>query len=176
MKYKVAILTPDRYLKRKLELILSDKVIFTEEGGADVIFSSQTSASPDARVVSVGRGEGYSLKIPFSDKDVLALLPERNEGGAGISMVGDRIFLDDKEIRLTELEEALFMKLYEARGEFVGRDELFSVFAEGASQSMLNVYIHYLREKLEIDGEKIIISSRKHGYKISEKFTGGRDA
>ena len=34
----------------------------------------------------------------------------------------------------------------------------------------MNVYIHYLREKLEADGEKIILSSRSHGYKIDEKY------
>jgi DNA-binding response OmpR family regulator len=34
---------------------------------------------------------------------------------------------------------------------------------------VLNVYVHYLREKLE-DGKKIIISSRKLGYKIDERY------
>ena len=31
------------------------------------------------------------------------------------------------------------------------------------------MYVHYLREKLE-RGEKIIISSRNHGYKIDAKY------
>ena len=34
----------------------------------------------------------------------------------------------------------------------------------------MNVYVHYLREKLEYNGEKVIISSRKNGYKIDERF------
>ena len=45
----------------------------------------------------------------------------------------------------------------------------------GADEGVLNVYVHYLREKLERGGEKIIISSRGLGYKIDEKYlqTGG---
>jgi predicted glycosyltransferase len=30
-------------------------------------------------------------------------------------------------------------------------------------------------EKLEKNGEKVILSSRKEGYKISERFTGGNE-
>ena len=38
---------------------------------------------------------------------------------------------------------------------------------------MINVYIHYLREKLELCGEKIIIASREAGYRIDKRFLGG---
>jgi DNA-binding response OmpR family regulator len=37
-------------------------------------------------------------------------------------------------------------------------------------EGLINVYVHYLREKLEVGGEKIINSSRKNGYAIDEKF------
>lgn len=170
MKRKVSILIADKYLKRKLELILSDDVILTGESDADIIFAEEDIPSTAGYVVTVGRGDGYMLRVPFSDEDALAVLP--NEGGErrGITLIGSRVFLGDNEIRFTELERCLFMKLYEAGGEFVSRDELFSVFAEGSSESMLNVYIHYLREKLERGGVRVIISSRKHGYKIDEKF------
>jgi DNA-binding response OmpR family regulator len=110
------------------------------------------------------------LRVPFSDDDVQAVLPSEKREGYGVSVTSEQVFLGEKEIRLSELERALFMKLYESRGDFVSRDELFSVFTEGSSESMLNVYIHYLREKLERDGVRVIISSRKHGYKIDEKF------
>lgn len=170
MKHKVCILISDAYLKRKLELILSDNAIFTDENNADVIFSEKSIPSPTALSVTVGRGEGYMLRVPFSDDDVQAVLPSEKREGYGVSVTSEQVFLGEKEIRLSELERALFMKLYESRGDFVSRDELFSVFAEGSSESMLNVYIHYLREKLERDGVRVIISSRKHGYKIDEKF------
>ena len=54
-----------------------------------------------------------------------------------------------------------------------------TVWGDGADGGVLNVYIHYLREKLEAGGEKIILSSRKQGYKIVEKYLkngGKRDA
>ena len=173
MKYKVSILVSDSYLKRKLELILSDIAIFSDVESADVVFTSEKNAS--TRAVTVGRGEEYMLKTPFSDGDVLATLPKVGDTGRGLAVVDTRVILGEREIKFSELEKNLFMKLYDARGQFVSREELFSVFAEGASESMLNVYIHYLREKLEGDGVRVIISSRKNGYKIDEKFFARED-
>ena len=170
MKRKVCILVADAYLRRKLELIFSDVAIFTSENEADTVFTDVSAPTPSARRISVGRGEGYTLRIPFSDEDALSFLPTKSDEGRIISVIDGRIFLGADEIRLTELEGALFMKLYRAGGEFVSREELFSVFADGASAGMLNVYVHYLREKLERDGVRVIISSRKLGYKIDEKF------
>ena len=173
MKYKVSILVSDSYLKRKLELILSDIATFSDRESADVVFTSEKNAS--TRAVTVGRGEEYMLKIPFSDGDVLATLPKVGDTGRGLAVVDTRVILGEREIKFSELEKSLFMKLYDAKGQFVSREELFSVFAEGASESMLNVYIHYLREKLEGDGVRVIISSRKNGYKIDEKFFARED-
>ena len=170
MKRKVCILLGDAYLKRKLELILSDVAVFTEKDSADIIFADSYLSLDAAKIITVGRGDEYMLRVPFSDSEAFALLPNGENSAYGISVVGQRIFLGEREIRLTELESALFMKLYDARGEFVSREELFSVFAEGSSKSMLNVYVHYLREKLEQSGMRVIISSRKLGYKIDEKF------
>jgi DNA-binding response OmpR family regulator len=67
--------------------------------------------------------------------------------------------------------------LIEASGDFISREELIRrVWGEGADGGVLNVYVHYLREKLEKQGEKIIISSRKNGYKIDGKYlTKGED-
>ena len=170
MKYRICILASDNYLKRKLELILSEHAIYTNPSDADIIFADSHLSVGRARLITVGRGIGHTLQIPFSDTDVLNLLPSDENVRSGIAVIGGRILLGERDIKLTELERSLFMKLYDAKGEFVSRDELFSVFADGSSESMLNVYIHYLREKLEGDGTRVIISSRKHGYKIDEKF------
>ena len=83
-----------------------------------------------------------------------------------------------KTIRLTDAEFALLSTLFCAGGEFVSREKLIhGVFGDSTTDGILNVYIHYLREKIEINGEKIIISSRKFGYKLDQKFLqkGGRD-
>ena len=66
----------------------------------------------------------------------------------------------------------------EKRGEYVSREELLSrIWQNKTDKGILNVYIHYLREKLEKGGERIIISSRNLGYKINEVFISeGEDA
>ena len=85
--------------------------------------------------------------------------------------------LDARTIKLTEVEGRLLRLLVDGGGEFVSREELAKkVWGENADGGVLNVYIHYLREKLEAGGEKIILSSRKGGYRIDERFLGGKDA
>ena len=59
-------------------------------------------------------------------------------------------------------------------GDYVSRENLImSVWGADVDGGVLNVYVHYLREKLERGGEKIILSSRKEGYRINEKYLGG---
>ena len=80
--------------------------------------------------------------------------------------------MGEKKISLTEVEGKLLVELLKAE-EFVSRNSLLkSVWGANNDSGVINVYIHYLREKLEKSGEKIIISSRKYGYKISEKYKG----
>ena len=75
-----------------------------------------------------------------------------------------------KKIKLTDTELRMLSVLLESDG-FVERQALLdAVFADGAGDGSVNVYIHYLREKLEKDGDRVIISSRKYGYKIDEKW------
>ena len=58
----------------------------------------------------------------------------------------------------------------EAQGGFVSREEILrEIWDNCADAGVINVYVHYLREKIE-HGEKIIISSRNNGYKIDEKY------
>jgi two-component system OmpR family response regulator len=88
--------------------------------------------------------------------------------------LGDKCaILKGERIPLTELEYSLLSILVGAKGEYVGREKLLlSVWGKDVAEGILNVYVHYLREKLEKGGEKIIVSSRKQGYKISERYKG----
>lgn len=80
----------------------------------------------------------------------------------------------DRRIRLTELEFSLLSALWEAGGSFIRREDLReAVWGSEGTDSLLSVYIHYLREKLECGGEKVILSSRKEGYALAEKFAKG---
>jgi DNA-binding response OmpR family regulator len=81
-----------------------------------------------------------------------------------------------KHFQLTELEFSLLHTLAMAKGEFLTREALLrAVWGEEGTNSLLSVYIHYLREKLERDGEKIILSSRGGGYALTKKLWEGED-
>ena len=175
---KLVILTRDKYLCRKIELMLRDEYEMVPEeydGLVELVIreAGLKSHAKYSRYVELGA----DLSLPFSREMLIAAIngtpkaPER-----ALLEPGERCaYLRGEKVSLTEVEAALFTVLFEASGEFVSRDELIKkVWGEGADGGVLNVYIHYLREKLEKCGEKIIISSRKNGYKIEGKYLSGR--
>jgi two-component system OmpR family response regulator len=61
--------------------------------------------------------------------------------------------------------------LVNARGAAVSREVILDrVWHGDADGGIVNVYIHYLREKLETEGERIILASRGRGYSLTEKY------
>lgn len=65
----------------------------------------------------------------------------------------------------TPTEEKLYRILKNASPDFVSRDTLMrEVFEERTDTGKLNLYIHYLRKKIEMDGKKRIFASRGKGY------------
>lgn len=170
---RVLILTKNEYLKSKIILALDDASGFIAVGEGeefDVCFLD-LDTMPDAPrgdgVITMSRALPCALKTPSAFEDIVRLA--RGELGAVLSLEGRICTLRGERIRLTELEAALLSRLIEARGEFVSRERLLSdVWGEGDG-GIVNVYIHYLREKIE-RGEKIILSSRKLGYKIDARY------
>ena len=182
---RIAVLTKDTALYRKIYLALPDCEVvelqrFEDAAGASVIlFDARAGGEiPGGTVAIVRRCEESAvdarLPYPFSFAELRravagGAIPARLTLGDGRSAI-----LDGEKIRLTEKEHALLAAIISGRGEFVSRDELLStVFGEDADGGLLNVYVHYLREKLEGGGERIIISSRRGGYKINERYIGG---
>ena len=170
---RVLILTKNEYLKSKIILALDDASGFIAVGEGeefDVCFLD-LDTMPDAPrgdgVITMSRTLPCALKTPSAFEDIVRLA--RGELGAVLSLDGRICTLRGERIRLTELEAALLSRLIEARGEFVSRERLLSdVWGEGDG-GIVNVYIHYLREKIE-RGEKIILSSRKLGYRIDARY------
>ena len=80
------------------------------------------------------------------------------------------VLMDGKTIKLTESEYRLYHVLYEAQGEFVSRDTLHKTVWKGEGDiGIVNVYIHYLRQKLEKNGKRMIISARTKGYAVRKE-------
>lgn len=81
---------------------------------------------------------------------------------------GRTVILDGETILLTEREAALFTLLRRAAGSPVSRETLqAAVFPDAQSPSTeLNVYIHYLRKKLERNRRKLIRAHRGGGYSL----------
>lgn len=66
---------------------------------------------------------------------------------------------------LTPTEKRLFDALRAASPAPVAREDLEkAAFGDDCDDGMLNLYVHYLRKKLEADGKKRIFAARGKGY------------
>ena len=116
----------------------------------------------------------FSLPFPLGSVRAAVLGVGRKMPRLTLGTDGRTVTLDGRTVRLSEGEFSLLSRLAEAKGGYVGREELLADVFTGASDAgILNVYIHYLRKKLEDGDEKIIFSSRGDGYRLNEKFFGG---
>ena len=89
-----------------------------------------------------------------------------------LSVDGEKRTVSYKGIssRLTKREFALFEYLYSRRGTEISRGELYdNVWGGGDGENVVDVYICYLREKLENKfGVKLIRTVRGKGYMFEE--------
>ncbi|MBO7304283.1 MAG: winged helix-turn-helix transcriptional regulator [Clostridia bacterium] len=183
----VAVYTADNFLFTKILLSAPDGVsVVRGESDADELLilvdtdtvNTDFAALRDAqkKVVTMSRtDDDTDLKIPFSLDTVAKLLNNcgKDQPILRLAPEGKRVYLYGKPIRLTEVESALLALLIERGGEYATREQILrEVWGDDADSGVINVYVHYLREKLEAHGEKIILSSRKRGYKIDERYLG----
>lgn len=170
---RVLVVTENAYLGQKIKLAVLDRAEVTVDraysSGYDICLWDKDSApSPTADAVTMSRTEDCDIVIPFTRDTLIGYIFEQKAGG--ISLAGRICEIRGKKIKLTELEARLLALLIEAKGGFVSREEILSeIWDNCADAGVINVYVHYLREKIE-HGEKIIISSRNNGYKIDEKY------
>lgn len=177
---KIAVLTKDKYLFRRIELELGDGIIsYSENVLADLlILDCDTAEMPsfEGRVIRLCREDGKdTVRLPLPLGKLSELCSGGEEAAPRLRIVPEEkcAYLDGKKIKLTSHEYSLLSLLISKSGAYAPREEIANAVFGGASDGLINIYIHYLREKLEGGGEKIIISSRSQGYKINEKYTGG---
>ena len=174
---RVAVVSKNEYLFRKIELTLrSVATVFASSSYPTEHFDlclwdidTVNGVQPDGRIYKMSKDADADVVLPFEFSSLVDLVT-RQESGA-LLLVGERCaYLRGERIKLTELECALLSRLVREGGEYVSRaDILRDVWGETADAGIINVYIHYLREKLE-HGEKIIVSSRSLGYKIEGRY------
>ena len=121
-------------------------------------------------------GKARGLLRPFRTSRLIALCEamlmvppeERKERILGIDRLRRAAIVDGVEISLTDCEFRLFAALLEARGEALSNETLISAVwgDEPRGASLLPVYIHYLRKKLEGNRRKLIFAHRGGGYSI----------
>ena len=176
MRINVAVLTRDEYLYKKIELATlgyaSCERCAPEDGLAkyDFIIADVDGVTAPVGALRASRKEECDLAIPFTFEELHRVLSAKRKAPLQLDRAERAAYLYGEKIRLTEVEFSLLNTLFEA-GDYVSREELlYRVWGDEATDGIINVYIHYLREKLEARGEKIIISSRKMGYRIDERY------
>lgn len=180
---RVSVLTDDKYLLRFTELLLHGEATVKEsrDEGADVIIYDLDSGLklPDlsARVISVSRLDTPdAVRLPI-DRKLFKELILNGEKKPPLSLASDGkgAVMKGTYVKLTAHEFSLLSLLINGGTEFTSREKISENVWGGASDGLINIYVHYLREKLEKDGEKIIISSRKYGYKINPAYIGQKN-
>ena len=173
---RIAVVTKNVYLFQKIKLALSDRAqcILAEGGeGCDLCLVDLDSAAiVPSGAVSMSRTEACDLKIPFLISDLIAVTQRDKKASARLCIDKQQraAILDGRRLKLTELEFKLISLLVSEARYFSKAEILRHVWGGDADDGIVNVYVHYLREKLEAGTEKIILSSRGNGYKINEKF------
>lgn len=172
MTKKIAILTKDRYLYQKIALELKGAGFeIADKNAADGIICDIDTENAPVGATTIGRGKNADLIFPTRLGAIASALSEKKSDA--LVLLGEKmVSLNERRIKLTDVEYSLLSLLVKKRA-FVSRDEILRVVWNGdADGGVVNVYIHYLREKLESDGKRVIISSRREGYKIREDLLG----
>jgi DNA-binding response OmpR family regulator len=129
----------------------------------------------------------HTLIRPFAIEDFFAdlLVPEEENGAIHLRVPkrkspAESLALDEnthtvyykgEKIALTQKEFALLALLFENRGSPISREEaLYTVFSDaGASTNVVDVYVNYLRAKIDHKfGVRIISTVRGCGYMIQK--------
>lgn len=187
MTGKVFVDSRDEYLILRLRVLCRRAGLLLCESGKceDAVLTvrdadlplSQAMDDSSVPVLTLSRNPSAAADayLPIENEKLIRLL--RGESmGARLTLCAKEKYahLDGRRIRLTEIESALLSLLIEANGEFVAHESaVHHVWSGDASAGAVNVYIHYLREKLETKGERIILAKRGKGYAIDKKFLGG---
>ena len=182
MKKRVGVITGDRNLYNKIRLLLrADATVELITEGAstavyDLIFKDvKNDMRTDAKTLTVG--DGGDIPFPFRHESIIDALDDTDavvSDSITLADDGKHVYIGGEAVKLTGVEYALLDYVMKADGFASREDILANVWGDGFDRGVVNVYIHYLRKKIEKDGRKVIISSRTEGYKIDERYRSNK--
>ena len=148
---QILILTDDERLYHLISLLCNECCHEVGSSAPSLLITDQTEIPHHLRALPcLFIGEG-GLSRPFLHDDFKELLSS--------------LLSADAPPLLTPTERRIFDALREASPETVSRERLSSLaFGEENEDGRLNLYIHYLRNKIELDGKKRIFAKRGKGY------------
>ena len=175
---RIAVISNNPVVYNKIRLLLrevADVELIAADANTEeyaLIFAdTQSAKKPMSNCVRLG--EGGDIPLPFRHEEILdAVLgaDDNRDEALTLSPDGRHVYLVGESIKLTEVEYKLLEVISSADG-YISKSELLrTVWGDGYDEGVVNVYVHYLRRKLEKDGKRVIISSRNEGYKIDEKY------
>lgn len=91
--------------------------------------------------------------------------PSTDSGEIAVDKEERTVCVGRDKIGLSEKEFSVFSLLLSKRGEVVSRGEISAAIGAGDSNEA-DVYICFLRRKLERDGKRMILTARGIGYKL----------
>ncbi|MFT5291093.1 MAG: two-component system copper resistance phosphate regulon response regulator CusR [Planctomycetota bacterium] len=140
---------------------VKDRVEGLDAGADDYLAKPFSMEEVQARVRALVRRH-YSVKDP-----ILSI------ASVEIDTVARQVKVAGVEVALTAREYALLEYLAHRVGQVVSREEIWKHFYEGrssASSNVIDVYVSYLRAKLEGPGRpKILHTRRGQGYVLGEQ-------
>lgn len=136
------------------------------------------------RVTGLDLGADDYLVKPFAFEELLARVRALLRRGyreknpcieikdLRIDLTAQRVYRGRQEIRLTPREYALLEYLAMRAGQTISRTDIWEhiyEFASSASSNVVDVYVGYLRKKIERPNEPALIHTiRGHGYMLGE--------
>lgn len=95
-------------------------------------------------------------------------------GDLVVNPMGRQVKRGSRTVALTAREYQLLLLLLERRGTVVSREQILRLVwndQQGAASNVIEVYVRYLRQKLEEGGERRLIHTvRGQGYCLSERL------
>ena len=137
----------------------------------------------DDTIFGLESGANDYIKKPFHFSELLArikvqLRPKDSAdkmlmlGTIKLSSETHQVFKNDKEVLLTQKEFSLLEYLLRNKGRVCTRTSIIEHVWDihfDADTSVIDVYINYIRKKLEIDSKELIHTLRGVGYLAKEK-------